>query len=189
MCGLPGAIAIASTSLGKSSNFLNRGPMHVLLFIVTACCALYVGYLMLSTVLSALGTLCIAAGAGLFFLKRHRKLDFPSKAPAALLVAGLVMLPFGIHQRLSLDDAWEKQVAADAQTRREKADEIEAMVTARCGAYPYVPKEMLNVAHTVQDYNNSVGAYTNSADHLETALAERKQKYSECSDRVRKDNS
>jgi Ca2+/Na+ antiporter len=149
---------------------------------------LYVIYLMLSTVLGALGTLCLVAAAALFYFKKKKKINAPSKAPIALLVAAVVLLPIGVHHRLSLDDADAKQVAADAQKRHVKSEALDALVTSRCGAYPYVPKEMLNVAHTVQDYNNSVGAYTNSADHLESALAERKQRYSECEDRVRKEN-
>ncbi|MGF6409562.1 hypothetical protein [Paraburkholderia sp. MM5482-R1] len=149
---------------------------------------LYILYYLFSTALSAAGSLCVIAAIALFILKKRGRMNFASKAPIVLLIFGAVLVPLGIKHRLTLDDAEAQQAAKAAKLSREKSAALDALIQSRCGAYPYVPKEILNVAHATQDYNNSVGAYTNSADHLDEAIAERKQKYSECEDRVRKEN-
>ncbi|PXX20521.1 hypothetical protein C7399_101248 [Paraburkholderia tropica] len=62
------------------------------------------------------------------------------------------------------------------------------MIRSRCGEEPYVDPKLSEVAHVAQNYNNSVGLANNSADNLDDALAERKQKYSDCRDEVEKQN-
>ncbi len=62
------------------------------------------------------------------------------------------------------------------------------MVRSRCGEELYVDPKFSEVAHVVQNYNNSVGLANNSADNLDDAIAKRKQKYSACRDEVEKQN-
>ncbi|MDR8400417.1 hypothetical protein NE850_29320 [Paraburkholderia sp. USG1] len=150
---------------------------------------LYIAYYLFSTVLSAAGTLCLIASAALFLLKKRGRVISSSKAQIALLVFGAILLPAGIKHRLNVDDMESQQAAKEAKFNQEKSAVLDSLIKSRCGDYPYVPKEILNVAHATQDYNNSVGAYTNSADHLDDAIAERKQQYSKCEDRVRKENN
>ncbi|MFM0140629.1 hypothetical protein [Caballeronia grimmiae] len=163
--------------------------MQFLLGLAFPIFVVYCLWFMFSTVLGAVGAICVIASTVMFILRKRGNINIPTTFLISLLAVGAVCLPLGISHRMSLDDAREKQAAIEAQKAKEKAQANETMVRDRCGEYPYVPKEMLNVAHTVQNYNNSVGAYTNSADHLEAAIQERQQKYSQCEDRVRRGNS
>jgi len=150
---------------------------------------LYITYYLFSTVLSAAGTLCLIGAATLFFLKKRGRFISSTKVQIALLVFGVILLPAGIKHRLNLENIEAQQSAKNSKLNQEKSAALDSLIKSRCGDYPYVPNEIRNIGHAVQDYNNSVGAYTNSADRLDDALEKRKQEYSKCEDRVRSENN
>ncbi|WP_343669118.1 hypothetical protein [Paraburkholderia heleia] len=133
----------------------------------------------------------IASGKGEWHAlgaRLQRTFTRTSKLQIAMFCAGAISLTTGIIQEQIRIDRDQKQEEARATARYVHNKEVEAMVRSRCGEELYVDPKFSEVAHVVQNYNNSVGLANNSADNLDDAIAERKQKYSACRDEVEKQN-
>lgn len=133
----------------------------------------------------------ITSGKGEWYAlgtRLQRTFTRTSKWQIAMFCAGAISLTIGIIQEQIRIERNQKQEDARYTALYDHNNKVKAIVRSRCGEEPYVDPKLSEIAHVVQNYNNSVGLANNSADNLDDAIAEQKQKYSTCRDEVEKQN-